>query len=103
MQALWKALIQPILNYCNQIWSPHRKGFGGPAAHCTLHIACINVCGECKTESGKDGGCVKTERDKDGGCCNIHSIIASCFLVLWKVVHTVLTGGLYVITHIDRL
>ncbi|MPC31824.1 hypothetical protein E2C01_025122 [Portunus trituberculatus] len=23
---LWKALIQPIQDYCSQLWSPHRKG-----------------------------------------------------------------------------
>ncbi|XP_045109512.1 uncharacterized protein LOC123503643 [Portunus trituberculatus] len=69
----------------------------------TLHTAFINVCAECKTERSKDGGCFKTERDKDGECFNIHSIIGSGFLVLWKVMHTVLTEGLYFITHIDRL
>ncbi|XP_045106519.1 uncharacterized protein LOC123501632 [Portunus trituberculatus] len=57
----------------------------------TPHTAFINVCAECKTGSGKDGGCF-----------NIHSIISSCLLFLWKVVHTVLTEGLCVIIHIYR-
>lgn len=26
MLALWKALIQPVLDYCSQLWSPHKKG-----------------------------------------------------------------------------
>ncbi|MPC76343.1 hypothetical protein E2C01_070753 [Portunus trituberculatus] len=26
MLALFKALIQPVLDYCSQLWSPHRKG-----------------------------------------------------------------------------
>ncbi|XP_045122211.1 uncharacterized protein LOC123519260 [Portunus trituberculatus] len=46
----------------------------------TLHTVFINVCAECKTERGKDGGCI-----------NIHSIILS---FLRKVVHTVLTERL---------
>lgn len=25
MLALWKALIQPVLDYCSQLWSPHKK------------------------------------------------------------------------------
>ena len=26
MITLWKALIQPVLDYCSQLWSPHKKG-----------------------------------------------------------------------------
>ncbi|XP_076044744.1 uncharacterized protein LOC143027351 [Oratosquilla oratoria] len=26
MLTLWKALIQPILDYCSQLWSPHKRG-----------------------------------------------------------------------------
>lgn len=25
MLALWKALVQPILDYCSQLWSPHKR------------------------------------------------------------------------------
>ena len=26
MITLWKALIQPVLDYCSQLWSPHKQG-----------------------------------------------------------------------------
>ncbi|XP_050691060.1 uncharacterized protein LOC126982828 [Eriocheir sinensis] len=26
MLTLWKSLVQPILDYCSQLWSPHKKG-----------------------------------------------------------------------------
>ena len=26
MLTLWKALVQPTLDYCSQLWSPHKKG-----------------------------------------------------------------------------
>ncbi|XP_045138650.1 uncharacterized protein LOC123520461 [Portunus trituberculatus] len=51
----------------------------------TLHTAFLNVCAECKTESGKDGGCF-----------NIDSIIGSGFLCLWKIVD--LTNTVHQIT-----